>query len=163
MMRTSPTPLIALGLVGLVVGFLAELAATAFSAPIFVPPLTLPLALVLIAVILVALAWPIRQATRGRSTRRVDPFRAMRVALLAKASSLSGSLLLGVGLGIVAFILTRSVVPAVTSLWLAIGMALGAVILLAGGLVAEHFCTLPPDDDHDHDNGGPNNGGAAHA
>ena len=163
MKRTSPTPLIALGLVGLVVGFLAELAATAFSAPIFVPPLTLPLALVLIAVILVALAWPIRQATRGRSTRRVDPFRAMRVALLAKASSLSGSLLLGVGLGIVAFILTRSVVPAVTSLWLAIGMALGAVILLAGGLVAEHFCTLPPDDDHDHDNGGPNNGGAAHA
>jgi len=163
MRRTSPTPLIALGLVGLVVGFLAELAATAFSAPIFVPPLTLPLALVLIAVILVALAWPIRQATRGRSTRRVDPFRAMRVALLAKASSLSGSLLLGVGLGIVAFILTRSVVPAVTSLWLAIGMALGAVILLAGGLVAEHFCTLPPDDDHDHDNGGPNNGGAAHA
>ncbi|QYF72816.1 DUF3180 domain-containing protein [Cryobacterium sp. PAMC25264] len=163
MKRTSPTPLIALGLVGLVVGFLAELAATAFSAPIFVPPLTLPLALVLIAVILVALAWPIRQATRGRSTRRVDPFRAMRVALLAKASSLSGSLLLGVGLGIVVFILTRSVVPAVTSLWLAIGMALGAVILLAGGLVAEHFCTLPPDDDHDHDNGGPNNGGAAHA
>ncbi|WP_120339220.1 DUF3180 domain-containing protein [Cryobacterium soli] len=163
MKRTSPTPLIALGLVGLVVGFLAELAATAFSAPIFVPPLTLPLALVLIAVILVALAWPIRQATRGRSTRRVDPFRAMRVALLAKASSLSGSLLLGVGLGIVLFILTRSVVPAVTSLWLAIGMALGAVILLVGGLVAEHFCTLPPDDDHDHDNGGPNNGGAAHA
>ncbi|ANP74075.1 DUF3180 domain-containing protein [Cryobacterium arcticum] len=163
MKRTSPTPLIALGLVGLVVGFLAELAATAFSAPIFVPPLTLPLALVLIAVILVALAWPIRQATRGRSTRRVDPFRAMRVALLAKASSLSGSLLLGVGLGIVAFILTRSVVPAVTSLWLAIGMALGAVILLVGGLVAEHFCTLPPDDDHDHDNGGPNNGGTAHA
>ena len=163
MRRTSPTPLIALGLVGLVVGFLAELAATAFSAPIFVPPLTLPLALVLIAVILVALAWPIRQATRGRSTRRVDPFRAMRVALLAKASSLSGSLLLGVGLGIVLFILTRSVVPAVTSLWLAIGMALGAVILLVGGLVAEHFCTLPPDDDHDHDNGGPNNGGAAHA
>ncbi|MGO4784941.1 DUF3180 domain-containing protein [Cryobacterium sp. W22_MBD10_FK3] len=163
MKRTHPTPLIALGLTGLVIGFLIELAATAWSAPIIVPPITLPLALVLIAVILVALAWPIRQATRGRSTRRVDPFRAMRIALLAKASSLSSSLLLGAGLGIVAFILTRSVVPAVTSLWLAIGMALGAVILLAGGLVAEHFCTLPPDDDHDHDNGGPNNGGAARA
>ncbi|WEO76903.1 DUF3180 domain-containing protein [Cryobacterium sp. SO2] len=163
MKRTHPTPLVALGLAGLVVGFLAELAATAWSSPILVPPFTLPLALVLIAVILVGLAWPIRQATRGRSTRRVDPFRAMRVALLAKASSLSGALLLGVGLGIVAFILTRSVVPAVTSLWLAIGMALGAVILLAGGLVAEHFCTLPPGDDHDQENEGPHNGGAARA
>ena len=42
-------------------------------------------------------------------------------------------------------------------------MALGAAILLAGGLVAEHFCTLPPDDDDDHDNEGPNDGGAARA
>lgn len=163
MTRTTTTALIALGLVGLVVGFLAELAATAWSAPIFVPPLTLPLALVLIAVILVALAWPIRQATRGRARRRVDPFRAMRIALLAKASSLCGALLLGVGLGIMVFILTRSVVPAVTSLWLSIGMAFGAVVLLAGGLVAEHFCTIPADDDRDHDEGGPTNGGAARA
>lgn len=161
MKRTHPTPLIALALAGLVVGFLVELAATAWSLPIIVPPLSLPIALVLIAAILVVLAWPIRQATRGRSTKRIDPFRAMRIALLAKASSLSGALLLGLGGGIVAFILTRSVVPAVTSLWLAIGMALGAVILLVGGLVAEHFCTIPPGDDHDPE--GPDDGGAAHA
>ena len=163
MTRTRPTPLIALALAGLVVGFLVELAATAWSAPIIVPPFTLPLALVLIAGILVVLAWPIRQATRGRGARRVDPFTAMRIALLAKASSLSSALLLGFGVGIAVFILTRSVVPAVASLWLAIGMALGAVVLLVGGLVAEHFCTLPPDDDQDRDNGGANNGGAARA
>jgi hypothetical protein len=54
----------------------------------------------------------------------------------------------------VVYILTRTVVPAVASLWLAIGMALGAAILLAGGLLAEHFCTIPPEDDHDHDEGG---------
>jgi hypothetical protein len=163
MKRTQPTPLIALGLAGLVVGFLLELGATAWGSPIIVPPITLPVALVLIAGILVVLAWPIRQATRGRARGRVDPFRAMRIALLAKASSLSGTLLLGFGMGIVLFILTRSVVPAVTSLWLAIGMALGSVILLAGGLVAEHFCTLPPDDDQNRDDGGANDGGAARA
>jgi hypothetical protein len=163
MTRTRATPLLALGLAGLVVGFLLELAATAWGSPLIIPPFTLPIALVLIAVILVVLAWPIRQATRGRASRRVDPFKAMRIALLAKASSLSGTLLLGFGLGIVLFILTRSVVPAVTSLWLAIGMAFGSVVLLVGGLVAEHFCTLPPDDDHDHDNGGANDGGAARA
>jgi hypothetical protein len=136
------------------VAFLAELGAAAAGWAILVPPVTLPVALVLITGILLALAWRIRQSTRGGSDRRVDPFIAMRVALLAKASSLAGSLLLGLGVGIVVYILTRSVVPAVTSLWLAIGMALGAAILLAGGLLAEHFCTIPPEDDHDHDEGG---------
>ena len=153
MRRTRPSPLLGLGLAGLVVAFLAELAAAAAGWAMIVPPVTLPVALALITAILLALAWRIRQSTRGRSGRRVDPFIAMRVAVLAKASSLSGALLLGLGLGIVAYILTRSVIPAVASLWLAIGMALGAAILLAGGLLAEHFCTLPPDDD-DHDEGG---------
>ena len=153
MKRTRPSPLLGLGLAGLVVAFLAELAAAAAGWAMIVPPVTLPVALALITAILLTLAWRIRQSTRGRSGRRVDPFIAMRVAVLAKASSLSGALLLGLGLGIVAYILTRSVIPAVASLWLAIGMALGAGILLAGGLLAEHFCTLPPDDD-DHDEGG---------
>jgi hypothetical protein len=151
--RTASSPLLGLGLVGLVVAFLAELGATAAGWAILVPPATLPVALVLITGILLTLAWRIRQSTRGGSARRVDPFIAMRVAVLAKASSLAGSLLLGLGVGIVAYILTRTVVPAVASLWLAIGMALGAAILLAGGLLAEHFCTIPPEDD-DHDEGG---------
>lgn len=154
MRRTAASPLLGLGLAGLVVAFLAELSAAAAGWAILVPPVTLPVALVLITGILLTLAWRIRQSTRGGSARRVDPFIAMRVAVLAKASSLAGSLLLGLGVGIVVYILTRTVVPAVASLWLAIGMALGAAILLAGGLLAEHFCTIPPEDDHDHDEGG---------
>jgi len=154
MKRTHASPLIALGLAGLVAGFLIELGAAAAGWPIIVPPVTVPLALLLITVILLVLAWPIRQATRGKSARRVDPFIAMRVALLAKASSLSGSLMLGVGLGVTAYLLTRSVVPAVASVWLAIGMALSAAVLLVGGLIAEHFCTLPPDDDENRNDGG---------
>ncbi|TFD54410.1 DUF3180 domain-containing protein [Cryobacterium frigoriphilum] len=147
MKPSRPTPLIALGLLGFVLGLLVEIAAAASGRAIIVPPVTLPLTLIVVGVVVVLLAWPIRQVTRGRGRRLVDPFRAMRVAVLAKASSLSGSLVAGAGAGIVAFILTRSVVPAVTSVWLAIATALGAGILLAGGLVAEKFCTLPPDDD----------------
>lgn len=149
MKRTRATPLTALGLLGFVLGLLVEIAAAASGRPIIVPPLTLPLTLVVVGIVVVMLAWPIRQVTRGRAQRQVDPFRAMRVAVLAKASSLSGSLVLGAGLGIVAFILTRSVVPAVASVWLAVATAIGAGILLAGGLVAEKFCTLRPDDDED--------------
>ena len=147
MKRTQPSALIALGLGGLVVAFLLEVTAAAGGSAMFLPPVTLPIALIAIGIGVLALAWPIRQATRGTVRKHVNPFLAIRVALLAKASALSGALLLGGGLGIVLFILTRQVVPAVTSLWPAIGTAVGAAILLTLGLVAEHFCTLPPDDD----------------
>jgi Protein of unknown function (DUF3180) len=149
MKRTGASTLVALTLVGLVIGFLVDVTAAATGVPIFVPPISLPVTLVAIAGLVVALAWPIRQATKGTGTAPVNPFVAMRVAVLAKSSSLSGALLLGGGMGILLFILTRSVFPAVTSVWLAVATVAGAALLLAGGLVAEHFCTLPPDDHED--------------
>ncbi|TFD72532.1 DUF3180 domain-containing protein [Cryobacterium fucosi] len=153
MKRTQPGTVVLLVLVGLVVGFLVEVTAAATGSPIVILPITLPIALVVIGVAVVALAWPIRQATHGKPGRRVDPFMAIRVAVLAKASAFSGALILGGGLGIVLYVLTRSVVPTVTSVWLAIGMAVGAALLLTGGLVAEHFCTLPPGDDDENEQG----------
>lgn len=146
MKRSGPTALIALGLLGVVVGFLLEVTTASSGTPIVVPPLSMAASLAVIGLVVAALAWPIRQATKGTANRRVDPFRAMRVAVLAKASSFSGALFLGGGLGIILYLLTRSVAPATTSLWLAIGMAIGAAVLLVGGLVAEFFCTLPPDE-----------------
>lgn len=157
MKRSHPTPLIALALLGLVLGFLLEVAAAAAGTPNIVPPVSLPITLVAVGVIVVLLAWPVRQSTRkreaGTARRQVNPFMALRVAVLAKASSLCGALLLGAGLGVVLHILTRMVVPTATSLWLAIATAIGAAILLAGGLVAEYFCTLPPPDDDHKDSG----------
>ena len=154
MKRSQATGLLAAVLIGLVIGFLIEIAFAASGAPIVVPPVTLPLTLILLAVVVVSLAWRVRQGTRRKALRRIDPFWAMRVAVLSKATSLSASLLLGGSLGIVLYILTRSVVPAVTSLWLAIGTAIGGAVMLTAGLVAEHFCTLPPDDDTETDEPG---------
>ncbi|MFT2818221.1 DUF3180 domain-containing protein [Leifsonia sp. A12D58] len=153
MKRTHPTPVIALALAGLVIGFLIDLGAASFGLPILVPPLTLPLTLAVIGILIVVLAWPIRRSTRDKTRPPVNPFVALRIAVLAKASSLSGSLVLGIGLGIALYVLTRSVVPALSTLWLALATALGAAILLAGGLIAEHFCTLPPRDDDDQNRG----------
>jgi hypothetical protein len=141
-------------LIGLVIAFLLELAFAASGDPIVVPPVTLPVTLILLGAVVVSLAWRVRQGSRRKALRRIDPFWAMRVAVLSKATSLSAALLLGAALGIVLYILTRSVVPAVTSLWLAIGMAIGGAVMLAGGLVAEYFCTLPPDDDDTDESGG---------
>lgn len=149
MRRTRPTSLIGLGVLGLVVGFLGELAASGTGLAVFVPPLTLPITLVAVAIIVVAFAIPIRRAVRGSSSRRIDPFQAMRIVVFAKACSLSGALLTGAGAGILTYILTRDVLPASNAVLLtALGTA-GAVILLVAGLVAEFFCTLPPDDNDD--------------
>ncbi|MDH6238255.1 DUF3180 domain-containing protein [Cryobacterium sp. CG_9.6] len=147
MKRTRATPLIGLGLLGLVLGFLLEVGAAASGSALIVPPVSLPLTLTVMAAIVVSLAWRVRRSTRRRGNRRMDPFWAMRVAVLSKASSLSGVLVLGAALGIVGYILSRTVVAALPSLWLTIASAVGALLLLVGGLLAEHFCTLPPDDD----------------
>ncbi|CAM5397958.1 DUF3180 domain-containing protein [Leifsonia shinshuensis] len=149
MKRTRPTSLIGLGVLGLVVGFLGELAAAGTGLAVFIPPLTLPITLVAVAIIVVAFAIPIRRAVRGRSSRRIDPFQAMRIVVFAKACSLSGALLTGAGVGILVYVLTRDVLPSSNAILMtALGTA-GAVILLIAGLVAEFFCTLPPDDDDD--------------
>jgi hypothetical protein len=146
MKRTHASAIIAFALGGIVVGYLGDLAVVSSGAKAIVPPLSLPITLVGVAVLVVGLAWPIRRAVKGKATKHLDPFRAMRTAVLAKACSLSGALVFGFGVGISLFLITRSVVPTDDMVWLALATAIGAGLLLAGGLIAEHFCTLPPDD-----------------
>jgi hypothetical protein len=146
MKRTRASTIVAFTLGGLVVGYLLDLAIVTAGSKALVPPISLAITLVGVAVIVVALAWPIRRAVKGKATKHLDPFRAMRIAVLAKACSLSGALVLGVGLGITLFLITRSVVPSASTIWLALATAIGAGLLLAAGLVAEWCCTLPPDD-----------------
>jgi len=145
--RTRPASLIGLGVAGLVIGFLAELAASSMGVPVFIPPLTFPITLLAVAIIVVAFAVPIRRAVRGRTVRRIDPFQATRIVVLAKACSLSGSLLVGAGVGVGAYLLSRDVLPGGNAILLTALATAGAVILLVAGLVAELFCTLPPGDD----------------
>jgi hypothetical protein len=131
---------------GAAVLWFVETALAASGRPVVIPPFTLAVALVLIGVIIVAMAWPVRRVARGDRTKRVDPFYATRVVVLAKASSLGGALLAGGGLGIAGYLLSRSVLPAVGSVTMGVATAVGAVVLLVGGLIAEYWCTIPPDD-----------------
>lgn len=147
MRRTHPSALVGLAIVGIAAGFLFETAFVANGRPILVPPVAMPATLAGIGIIVVVLAWPIRRAVRGSVKTRIDPFRAMRIAVLAKASALVGALLAGAGAGILAYLLTRSVLPGGPSIGLAIALVAGGVVLMVGGLVAEYFCTLPPPSD----------------
>jgi hypothetical protein len=149
MKRTSVTALVLLALVGGVGGGLLETALAASGRPVVLPPITLALALLAIGIMVIVLALPIRRLTRGTSRQRVDPFYSTRVLVLAKASALSGSLITGFGVGVLVYLLTRSVVPGVASVGPAVATLVGAGCLLAGGLIAEHMCTIPPGKDDD--------------
>jgi hypothetical protein len=154
MRRTRPLTLVLLAAFGGVAGFVVEIALASSGRPIIALPLSLSITLVAAGAIVVSLAVPIARAIRGTNQRPINPFRAMRVAVLAKASSMVGALIAGVGAGVVVYLLSRTVVPAAATLWLSIGAAVAGVVFLACGLVAEKLCTLPPDD-RDSDRGEP--------
>jgi O-antigen ligase len=153
--RTRPLTLVLLAVLGGGIAWLAETALASSGRPILIPPFTLSVALILIGAIIVVMAVPVRRVSRGVANARIDPFYATRVVMLAKASSLSGALLGGGGIGIVGYLLSRSVLPAAGSVTMGLATALGAILLLVAGLVAEHWCFIPPDDDEKQDDGRP--------
>jgi len=152
MKRTKVSTLVLLVAIGAVGAGLLQAVLASAGRPILIPPLTLPVALAAIGITVIFLAVPISRMVRGTSSARgpVDPFYATRVVMLAIASALSGALITGAGIGLLVYLLTRSVTPGVGSLGLTIAAMIGAAILLAGGLVAEFMCRIPPED-HDDD------------
>lgn len=148
MKHTRVPTLLILAVIGGAAGALLEIALAASGRPIVSLPITLAIALPVIGGIVVTLAVPIRRMTRGNGKPRVDPFYATRIVMLAKASALTGALVAGFGIGVLSYLLTRSVVG-VGSVAQAIATIVGAGALLAAGLVAERMCTVPPHDEDD--------------
>jgi hypothetical protein len=146
MKRSNPSVLSGVGLGGLVMGFQVEVALVSRGAPMFVPTRSLPIALVLIGAIAVALAIPILRAVRTTKTTRVDPFQAVRVAVLAKACSLLGAASTGIAGGVLIHAFTRPILPQSGLVFLDVAFLVGAALLFTAGLIAEKLCTLPPPD-----------------
>jgi hypothetical protein len=147
MKRTNVLTPVLLALIGGVGGGFLEAALATSGRRIVLPPLTLGLALLAIGVMVVVLALPIRRLTRGKTVHPIDPYYSTRVLVLAKASALGGSLIAGFGAGVLVYLLSRSVMPAVGSVLQVVVTLLGAAGLLVGGLIAENMCSIPPDDD----------------
>ena len=147
MTRTRASSILVLAVIGAVLGFFLQTALAAASQPKFVPAYTIALSLVIVAALVIALAVPIRRATRGKVRRRIDPFHATRVVVIAKASSLAGGLLTGLAIGLLAELLVRSGGVNSDSLLKTLATLGGAVVLLVAGLVGEFLCTVPPPSD----------------
>ncbi|WP_353987214.1 DUF3180 domain-containing protein [Ruicaihuangia caeni] len=148
MKRTGPVSLLVLAVIGLAAGIMLDTGLAAAGRPVFVPPITLAVALALIGAVLVALARPVRKAVKARTLNAIDPFYAIRVLVLAKASSLAGSLIGGFGIGVIVYLLSRSVVAAGGAVLLSAASVVGGAALVTGALIAERMCSLPPGDEH---------------
>jgi len=141
--RTRPTALLLAALVGSLLAFALDSVLAMRGLAVIVPPVSLAVALVLIAAVVLALAWPVRRAATGG--RHIDPFYATRVVVLAKASALAGALLAGAGAGILVYLLSRAVLPLGSTLTAGVTIV-AAVLMVGAGLVAEHWCSLPPEE-----------------
>lgn len=121
-----------------------------------VSPTNLLITLAAISLVLLGLSIPIwryRTALKQSSTqrpKRVDPFYAVRVLLLAKASSLAGVLFASWHLGVVLFQLSGAVVVQGLVLQNAFGF-IASVMLIAAAIITEQICRLPQDSDPDPD------------
>ena len=144
MKRTSFGIVLILVVVAAVAGYLIELALVTNGGHAFAPPISLPITLTAIAIVIVALAVPVRRSVTGKRKDRLDPFYAVRVAVLAKSSSLTGAILTGLGAGIIVHTLSLPIIN-IELLGRGIAQTVGAALLLAAGLVAERMCTVPPD------------------
>ncbi len=146
MKRTGPAPLIGLFLIGGVASYLLELVVQSRGGFIYVPPISLAFTLFVVAFAVVLLAVPIRRKVTGKRKEPIDAFFAARVLALAKASSFAGSLLLGLGAGVLLYLFGRPIAPSGAILINVIAQLVSAALLIAAGLIAEWLCVLPPDD-----------------
>ncbi|PRB05866.1 DUF3180 domain-containing protein [Microbacterium sp. MYb64] len=148
MKRISPVLLSVLALAGAAAGFLLDHAMTTAGRATFTPSILLSIFLVLLALAVLALAWPIRRSTRSAGRPPVNPFRALRIAMLARASSLVGAVITGFGIGLIAYLLSRPITPPIGSI---IATAVAALVLTIAAVIAESFCLLPGNGPHDPD------------
>ena len=118
------------------------------AAPVRLPWTTLVVGIALGGVALL-MAWPIRQLQRGKRGR-IDSTRAVRTAMLAQASAYAGALLGGMYGGF-ALVLLRdwSHTPRRDAAIAAGLAALGGLIMLVAGLIAEWWCRITDSGDEE--------------
>lgn len=114
------------------------------------PGATLPLAL---CIALIAVAQPIRRWKLGKLDRRLDPLRAFRTLILARATALTGGVVAGWYLAQALVLLpdaeSASVLRGIE--WCLAYVGSGA-LMVACGLLVQSWCRVdPPEDDLDTD------------
>lgn len=145
---SRPRTLLLLALAGAVLALVLARLLESSGQPGMPLPWTVVVVPVAAAAALLWFALPVRRWTRGERGAPLDPLRAARTVVLAKASALVASLFLGWYAGMAAWLL-RPEVPRVQAdrLAVAVAAAAGFVLMLVAGLVTERWCRRPPEDE----------------
>jgi hypothetical protein len=105
---------------------------------------------VVIGAVVLTMGWTVRQYLQGKRPT-LDPIRAARTAVLAKAACYTGSVLLGWYGGQVLLYVSNLEGPGNGGRAGAAAIAAGgALVLVVVGLVVEWFCRIPPPEDEKH-------------
>jgi hypothetical protein len=146
MQRTKVTTLALVTVVTTVVGWLVVVGLERRGTYLPHVPWIVDVALVGLAGAVFWAGWAVRAYLKGRRPS-LDPLRAARTLVLAKAAALTGALLAGWYLAQVLAVLGDLAIEARRDKAIAAGVAaLCAVVLAVVGLVAESFCRIPPPD-----------------
>ena len=146
MQRTSSSTLVVWAVIGTVLAVVVDvvLESQGFSLPGL--PWFAVIGMLVLAAILLVLGWPIKKWNEGDRTKEIDPIQAARVAVMAKASALTGAGLAGWYLGNAGYYFLSA--PGIRN-DLAAGMLIAmiaAAALMIVGLIVEGFCEIPPQD-----------------
>lgn len=135
--------------IGLVLGLSASQALTAIGQTFPLSPTSLLITLPITGLGIYIASWPVyryrkaaEQRTVGPRPQRPNPFYAFRVLLLARATALAGALFLGWHLGAGLWLVAFSVAPGALLGPTGFG-ALGAAVMVAGGLLGQWNCRAP--------------------
>lgn len=116
-----------------------------------VAPNNLLISIPLIALVELAVAIPIfryrrelaKFAVSGKRPKRIDPFYAVRILALAKATAISGSLFSGFAVSLVFVQSTLPVLP--DSIWANVIVLVESIVLTVVAYLIERACKLPDD------------------
>ena len=146
MQRTSSSTLAVWAVIGTVLAIVADvvLESQGFSLPGL--PWFAVIGMLVLSAILLLLGWPIKKWNDGDRTKEIDPLQAARVAIMAKASALTGAGLCGWYLGNAGYYFLSA--PGIRN-DIAAGMLvamISAAVLMIVGMIVEVFCEIPPQD-----------------
>lgn len=135
------------------VGYLLSKIITSNGGQVPVTPINLLLTLLAISIILAGFALPMVRYRRALAEqqknsssprpKRLNPFYAVRLLMLAKATAISGALFTGWHIGVIWMQLSSPVTT--DSIWRNVGALIASITMVIVGLVVERICRIKED------------------
>lgn len=147
--RTPWTTLLLAFVIGFVAGSLLALLTRGSSTNLLGTTIVVPIILVLLAIVVLILGWQVRRYAKGKN-KKFDVRRGTLTLVMAKALEIVGGILAGWYLGQLLVVVAHPASEWAKSVLVECGVASAAALFdLVAGIIAEWWCTLPPDEGPD--------------